>query len=202
MRERFDAGTGLVAVGAVLLLVSLFIDWYDPGWRRLGGLREPRPRPGGRLGVRVGGRRAPRFGSGGLGRALPIISGVRVRRRGRAAHRPAPDRQRLRPRHRRLARPRRHRDDGRRRDPRRREHLGHRRRARARAAAAHGRHRRARERGRGGRAGRGGRGRGARPRRFGRREEPLFEPREPQVAEPEEDPQRTQALDPVEPTKE
>ena len=31
MRERFDAGTGLVAVGAVLLLVSLFIDWYDPG---------------------------------------------------------------------------------------------------------------------------------------------------------------------------
>ena len=31
MRERFDAGTGLVAVGAVLLLVSLFIDWYHPG---------------------------------------------------------------------------------------------------------------------------------------------------------------------------
>ncbi|MGZ4275552.1 MAG: hypothetical protein ACXVFN_19400 [Solirubrobacteraceae bacterium] len=31
MRERFDAGTGLVAVGAVLLLVSLFIDWYKPG---------------------------------------------------------------------------------------------------------------------------------------------------------------------------
>jgi hypothetical protein len=40
----------------------------------------------------------------------------------------------------------------------------------------------------------------ARPRRFGRREEPLFEPREPALAEPEEDPQRTQALDPVEPT--
>jgi hypothetical protein len=30
LRERFDAGTGLVALGAVLLLVSLFIDWYDP----------------------------------------------------------------------------------------------------------------------------------------------------------------------------
>jgi hypothetical protein len=31
LRERFDAGTGLVALGAVLLLVSLFVDWYDPG---------------------------------------------------------------------------------------------------------------------------------------------------------------------------
>jgi hypothetical protein len=30
LRERFDAGTGLVALGAVLLLVSLFIDWFDP----------------------------------------------------------------------------------------------------------------------------------------------------------------------------
>jgi hypothetical protein len=30
LRERFDAGTGLVALGAVLLLVSLFVDWYDP----------------------------------------------------------------------------------------------------------------------------------------------------------------------------
>jgi hypothetical protein len=29
LRERFDAGTGLVALGAVVLLVSLFIDWYD-----------------------------------------------------------------------------------------------------------------------------------------------------------------------------
>jgi len=28
LRERFDAGTGLVALGAVVLLVSLFIDWY------------------------------------------------------------------------------------------------------------------------------------------------------------------------------
>ncbi|MEA2382942.1 MAG: hypothetical protein QOH72_2913 [Solirubrobacteraceae bacterium] len=30
MRERFDAGTGLVALGAVLLLVSLFVDWFTP----------------------------------------------------------------------------------------------------------------------------------------------------------------------------
>jgi hypothetical protein len=30
LRERFDAGTGLVALGAVVLLVSLFIDWFDP----------------------------------------------------------------------------------------------------------------------------------------------------------------------------
>jgi hypothetical protein len=29
--ERFDAGTGLVALGAVLLIVSLFIDWFSPG---------------------------------------------------------------------------------------------------------------------------------------------------------------------------
>jgi hypothetical protein len=31
LRERFDATTGLVVIGAVLLLVSLFIDWYRPG---------------------------------------------------------------------------------------------------------------------------------------------------------------------------
>ncbi|MEA2256157.1 MAG: hypothetical protein QOG35_2202 [Solirubrobacteraceae bacterium] len=31
MRERFDATTGLVVVGSILLLVSLFIDWYRPG---------------------------------------------------------------------------------------------------------------------------------------------------------------------------
>jgi hypothetical protein len=30
LRERFDAGTGLVALGAVVLLVSLFVDWFDP----------------------------------------------------------------------------------------------------------------------------------------------------------------------------
>ena len=43
----------------------------------------------------------------------------------------------------------------------------------------------------------------ARPgRRFARRDEPLLEPREPVLAEPDEDPRRTQALDPVEPTQE
>ena len=31
MPQRFDAGTGLVAIGAVLLIVSLFIDWFSPG---------------------------------------------------------------------------------------------------------------------------------------------------------------------------
>jgi hypothetical protein len=31
LRERFDATTGLVVIGAVLLLVSLFVDWYRPG---------------------------------------------------------------------------------------------------------------------------------------------------------------------------
>ncbi|HEX2105520.1 MAG TPA: hypothetical protein VHF51_17835 [Solirubrobacteraceae bacterium] len=30
MRERFDVGTGLVALGAVLLFVSLFVDWFAP----------------------------------------------------------------------------------------------------------------------------------------------------------------------------
>jgi hypothetical protein len=30
MRQRFDAGTALVAVGALLLLVSLFLDWFGP----------------------------------------------------------------------------------------------------------------------------------------------------------------------------
>jgi hypothetical protein len=30
LRERFDVGSGLVALGAVLLLVSLFVDWFDP----------------------------------------------------------------------------------------------------------------------------------------------------------------------------
>jgi hypothetical protein len=31
LRERFDAGTGLVALGAVMLLVSLFVNWFQPG---------------------------------------------------------------------------------------------------------------------------------------------------------------------------
>jgi hypothetical protein len=45
-------------------------------------------------------------------------------------------------------------------------------------------------------------GTGSTRRRFARRDEPLLEPREPLAAEPEEDPQRTQALDPVEPAQE
>ena len=73
MRERFDAGTGLVAVGAVLLLVSLFIRWYDPGgdaWAVFESLDLVL------AGAAVCGLLAvaPRFGTGGLGRALPVIS--------------------------------------------------------------------------------------------------------------------------------
>jgi hypothetical protein len=73
LRERFDAGTGLVAIGAVLLLVSLFIDWYKPGgdaWAVFETLDLALAGAAicGLLAV------APRFGSGGLGRALPIIT--------------------------------------------------------------------------------------------------------------------------------
>jgi len=73
LRERFDAGTGLVAVGAVLLLVSLFIDWYDPGgdaWAVFEALDLAL------AGAAVCGLLAvaPRFGTGGLGRALPLIT--------------------------------------------------------------------------------------------------------------------------------
>jgi hypothetical protein len=72
LRERFDAGTGLVAIGAVLLLISLFIDWYKPGgdaWAVFESLDLVL------AGVAVCGllALAPRFGTGGLGRALPII---------------------------------------------------------------------------------------------------------------------------------
>jgi hypothetical protein len=31
LRRNFDLSTGLVAIGAVAVLVSLFLDWYDPG---------------------------------------------------------------------------------------------------------------------------------------------------------------------------
>ena len=73
MRERFDAGTGLVAIGAVLLLVSLFIDWYRPGgdawavfeWVDLA-------LAGAAISALLA--MAPRLGSGGLGRAVPIVS--------------------------------------------------------------------------------------------------------------------------------
>jgi hypothetical protein len=73
VRERFDAGTGLVAIGAVLLLVSLFIDWYRPGgdawavfeWVDLA-------LAGAAISALLA--MAPRLGSGGLGRAVPIVS--------------------------------------------------------------------------------------------------------------------------------
>jgi hypothetical protein len=73
LRERFDAGTGLVAIGAVVLLVSLFIDWYEPGgdaWAVFETLDLVLAGTAicGLLAV------APRFGTGGLGRALPIIT--------------------------------------------------------------------------------------------------------------------------------
>jgi hypothetical protein len=71
LRERFDAGSGLVAVGAVLLLVSLFIDWYQPGgdawvvfeWLDLA-------LAGAAIACLFG--IAPRFT--GLGRAVPVIA--------------------------------------------------------------------------------------------------------------------------------
>jgi hypothetical protein len=31
VRERFDAGSAVVALGAIVLLASLFVDWYEPG---------------------------------------------------------------------------------------------------------------------------------------------------------------------------
>jgi hypothetical protein len=73
LRERFDAGTGLVAVGAVLLLVSLFIDWYNPGgdaWAVFETLDLVL------AAVAICGllALAPRFGTGGLSQALPLIS--------------------------------------------------------------------------------------------------------------------------------
>jgi hypothetical protein len=202
LRERFDAGTGLVAVGAVLLLVSLFIRWYDPGgdaWAVFESLDLLL------AGVAVCGLLAvaPRFGTGGLGRALPLISVaafavVLVQ----------------------LIDPPlavRHSDlatgawlalaatatmalgailgaasisvtvDVRGRERRRRTAAIDARESAAEAAEA--------EAAVDADPGRPGR-------RFARRDEPLLEPREPVMAEPEEDPQRTQALDPVEPTQE
>ena len=202
MRERFDAGTGLVAVGAVLLLVSLFIDWYDPGgdaWAVFESLDLVL------AGAAVCGLLAvaPRFGTGGLGRALPLITAIAfaivvvqlIDPPPVVSHSDLATGAWLA-----LAATATH---GRRRAPRGGEHLGDRRRPRPRAPPAHRRHRRARGRRRGGRGRRGGEADPARPgRRFARRDEPLLEPREPVVAEPDEDPQRTQALDPVEPTQE
>jgi hypothetical protein len=73
VRERFDAGTGLIAIGAVLLLVSLFVDWYRPGGDAWAVFEA--------IDLALAGAAicalltvAPRLGSGGLGRALPIIA--------------------------------------------------------------------------------------------------------------------------------
>jgi hypothetical protein len=73
VRERFDAGTGLVAIGAVLLLVSLFIDWYDPGgdaW----AVFESVDLMLAAAAIAALLTMAPRLGGGGLGRAIPIVS--------------------------------------------------------------------------------------------------------------------------------
>jgi hypothetical protein len=202
LRERFDAGTGLVAVGAVLLLVSLFIDWYDPdgdAWAVFESLDLVL------AGAAVCGLLAvaPRFGAGGLGRALPLISAIAfgvvvvqlfdpppvvsdsdlatgawlalaatVLMAGGALLGAASISVTV---------------DVRGRERRRRTAAidareGAAEAAEAAAAAVAG---------------------PARPgRRFARRDEPLLEPREPIAAEPDEDPQRTQALDPVEPAQE
>jgi hypothetical protein len=202
LRERFDAGTGLVAVGAVLLLVSLFIDWYDPGgdaWAVFESLDLVL------AGAAVCGLLAvaPRFGAGGLGRALPLITAIAfavvvvqlfdpppvvsdsdlatgawlalaatVLMAGGALLGAASISVTV---------------DVRGRERRRRTAAIDAREGAAEAAEAAA----AAETG------------PARPgRRFARRDEPLLEPREPVPAEPEEDPQRTQALDPVEPTQE
>jgi len=201
LRERFDAGTGLVAVGAVLLLVSLFIDWYHPGGDAWAVFES--------LDVLLAGAAvcgllavAPRFGTGGLGRALPLISAIAFAVVLVQLIDPPPvvgDS-----------------DlatgawlglaatavmtlgailgaasisvtvDVRGRERRRRTAAIDAREGAAEAAEA----------------GAAADAQPARPRRFARRDEPLLEPREPAIAEPEEDPQRTQALDPVEPTQE
>jgi hypothetical protein len=201
LRERFDAGTGLVAVGAVLLLVSLFIDWYDPGGDAWAVFES--------LDVLLAGAAvcgllavAPRFGTGGLGRALPLISAIAFAVVLVQLIDPPPV----------------VRDsdidtgawlalgataimtlgailgaasisvtvDVRGRERRRRTAAIDARESAAEAAEAEA----------------AVDAEPVRPRRFARRDEPLLEPREPVVAEPEEDPQRTQALDPIEPTQE
>lgn len=209
MRERFDAGTGLVAVGAVLLLVSLFIDWYDPGgdaWAVFESLDLVL------VGAAVCGLLAvaPRFGAGGLGRALPLISVIAFAIVVVQLFDPPPvvsDSDLATGAWLALA-------------------------ATATMAGGailsaasisvtvdvRGRERRRRTAAIDAREGAAADAEPvdvaeadlARPRRFARRDDPLLEPREPRepresrepVAEPEEDPQRTQALDPIEPTQE
>jgi hypothetical protein len=204
LRERFDAGTGLVAVGAVLLFVSLFIRWYDPGgdaWAVFESLDLLL------AGAAVCGLLAvaPRFGTGALGRALPVISVAAFAVVLVQIIDPPP-----------VVR---HSDlatgawlalaatatmalgailgaasisvtvDVRGRERRRRTAAIDARERAAEAAEAPA----VEPEDDAGRPGR----------RFARREDSLFEEREPVLpAEPEEDPQRTQALDPVEPTQE
>jgi hypothetical protein len=205
MRERFDAGTGLVAVGAVLLLVSLFIDWYDPGgdaWAVFESLDLVL------VGAAVCGllAMAPRFGAGGLGRALPLIAAIAFGVVVVQLFDPPPVVS----------------DsdlatgawlalaataimalgallgaasisvtvDVRGRERRRRTAAIDAREGAAEAAEAAAAAEAEAEAG------------STRRRRFTRYEEPLLEPREPVAAEPDEDPQRTQALDPVEPAQE
>jgi hypothetical protein len=202
MRERFDAGTGLVAVGAVLLLVSLFIDWYDPGgdaWAVFESLDLVL------VGAAVCGllAMAPRFGAGGLGRALPLIAAIAFGIVVVQLFDPPPVVS----------------DsdlatgawlalaataimalgallgaasisvtvDVRGRERRRRTAAIDAREGAAEAAEASA-------------AAEAGSTR--RGRRFARHDEPLLEPREPVAAESDEDPQRTQAIDPVEPAQE
>jgi hypothetical protein len=72
LRERFDAGSGLVAIGAILLLVSLFIDWYKPGgdaWAVFEWL--DLALAGAAVACLLG--ITPRFTQ--LGRAVPVIAG-------------------------------------------------------------------------------------------------------------------------------
>jgi hypothetical protein len=200
LRERFDAGTGLVAVGAVLLLVSMFIDWYDPGgdaWAVFESLDLVL------AGAAVCGLLAvaPRFGAGGLGRALPLIAAIAFAvvvvqlfdpppvvsnsdlatgawlalaataiMAGGALLGAASISVTV---------------DVRGRERRRRTAAIDARESAAEAAEAA--------------AAEGGAGR---RRRFARRDEPLLAPRDPVASEPTEDPQRTQALDPVEPAQE
>jgi hypothetical protein len=201
LRERFDAGTGLVAVGAVLLLVSLFIDWYKPGgdaWAVFESLDLAL------TGAAVCGLLAvaPRFGSGGLGRALPVISAAAFAVVVVQLFDPPPavaDSDLATGAWLALA-------------------------ATAIMAGGallgaasisvtvdvRGRERRRRTAAIDAREGAADAAEAAdaesvpaRPgRRFARNDEPLFEPREPVAAEPADDPERTQALEPVEPPKE
>lgn len=199
MRERFDAGTGLVALGAVLLLVSLFVEWYEPSgdaWAVFETVDMLLAAAAIACLVSV----VPRYAA--LQRAVPVVAFAALFVVVVQLVDPPPSA------------------------------TGDRTEAGAWLALAatalmaagatlsaasisvtvdvRGRERRRRTAAIDAResAAEAAEAEAAvdaepvRPRRFARRDEPLLEPREPVVAEPEEDPQRTQALDPVEPTQE